>query len=259
MAEAMIKGIISSSLAKPDNISVSDIDESRCRYLTNQYRVFATTINSTVLEGTDMLVLAVKPQNLQSVASEIRDLLNPNKLVISILAGTRMETLTDSLNHQSVIRVMPNTPAQVGAGVSLWLCSSNINPKDASIVQSILQTFGQELRVEDEQYIDMATALSASGPAYVLSFLESMVDAGVHIGLPRETARFLTIQTVLGSCALVEQTGQHFAELRDMVTSPGGTTAEALLALEQGKFRSTIINAVIAAYQKSITLGGKQS
>ena len=257
MAEAIIKGVIASAVADPQDISVSDIDESRCRYLTNQYRIFTTVDNTTVLKNADILVLAVKPQNLSNVADQIRDSLDPDMPVVSILAGTRMNTLTNSLNHKSVIRVMPNTPAQVGAGISLWLCSSDMNPENASMMQSILQTFGQEIRVEDERYIDMATALSASGPAYVLSFLESMVDAGVYIGLPREMARLLTIQTVIGSSKLAAETRQHFAELRDMVTSPGGTTAEGLLALEEGKFRATVINAVIAAYQKSIVLGEK--
>ena len=156
-----------------------------------------------------------------------------------------------------MIRVMPNTPAQIGAGMSLWLASEGVSEQVRETTRSILATLGEEMEVTDEKYLDMATALSASGPAYVFLFIESMIDAGVYMGMSREMARTLVVQTVLGSAMLVKETGRHPAELRDMVTSPGGTTAEALKALETGRFRAVVMEAIVAAYEKSKSLGGQ--
>ena len=255
MAEAIIKGVLSASLAKPEEIRVGEIVEQRCRYLTEQYRIHTTPSNIKSVDEGNLVILAVKPQNLPEVAAEVKGALAPQQTVLSIIAGARMSTLVDSLGHPSVIRVMPNTPAQIGAGMSLWLCSSSVDDDTASMAQAILKTLGDEIRVHDERYMDMATALSASGPAYVFMFIEALIDAGVYLGLPRPMARRLTLQTVLGSTRLAQESGKHPAELRDMVTSPGGTTVEALLALEEGEFRSTVINAVVAAYEKSLALG----
>ena len=255
MAEAIIKGVLSASLAKPEEIAVGELVEERCRYLTDQYGIYATPSNTKAINKGNLAILAVKPQNLAEVASELKGVLSPHQTVVSIIAGARMSTLVDSLDHASVIRVMPNTPAQVGAGMSLWLCSSSVDSDTATMAQSILRTLGDEVQVYDEQYLDMATALSASGPAYVFMFIEALIDAGVYLGLPRPLARRLTLQTVLGSTRLVQESGKHPAELKDLVTSPGGTTVEALLALEEGEFRSTVINAVVAAYEKSLVLG----
>ena len=151
---------------------------------------------------------------------------------------------------------MPNTPAQIGQGISLWTCSSHVNVDSQEITRSILTTLGEHILVQDEKFLDMATALSASGPAYVFLFIEALIDAGVHLGMPRELARKLTLQTILGSTQLVQQTTRHVAELRNDVTSPGGTTAEGLLALEEGRFRATVMTAVMAAYERSLELGG---
>jgi pyrroline-5-carboxylate reductase len=166
-----------------------------------------------------------------------------------------MSTIMKGLGHDSVIRVMPNTPAQIGEGMSLWTCSPQVDDDRRQLTRSMLGTMGEEIYVSDEKYLDMATALSASGPAYVFLFIEALIDAGVHLGLPRDTSRTLALQTVLGSVRLVKETGRHPAELKDMVSSPGGTTVEALLALEEGGLRATIISAVIAAYEKSLELG----
>ena len=253
MAEAIINGVISGGLAKPEDISVGEILEDRCRYLTNKYRIYATPNNSTVINKGDFVILCIKPQNLKDIGSVLASSLSSNQTVISIMAGVRMSTLMASLNHSRLIRVMPNTPAQIGAGMTLWQCSPNVDSDVADQTQSILKTMGDEIRVEEEQYIDMATALSASGPAYVFTFIESLIDAGVYIGLSREMASRLTLQTVLGSARLVLESTSHPAELRNRVTSPGGTTSEALLALEEGSFRSTIMNAVVAAYEKSMS------
>ncbi len=254
MAEAIIRGVLSASLAQPQDISVGEISEERCRYLTNEYRVYATTTSRKAVSQGDLVVLAVKPQNFHDVAQDLEGALSGHQTVLSIIAGLPMSTLMESLNHSSVIRVMPNTPAQIGAGMSVWLCSSPVDDATAAQAQSILQTLGDEMRVDNEEYIDMATALSASGPAYFFTFIESLIDAGVYLGMPRAMAARLTLQTALGSARLAQESGKHPAELRNLVTSPGGTTAEALLSLEEGKFRATVINAVVAAYEKSLDL-----
>ena len=255
MAEAIINGVLSASLATPEEVSVGEAMEERCRYLTDRYKIYASPNNIKIVGKGDLVILAVKPQNLSEVASELKGSLESQQTVVSIIAGARMSTLRESLGHSSVIRVMPNTPAQIGQGMSLWLCAPSVDTDAAAATQSVLKTLGDELRVNSEEYIDMATALSASGPAYVFTFMEALIDAGVYLGLPRPMARRLTLQTVLGSAQLAQQSDKHPAELRDMVTSPGGTTAEALLALEEGNFRSTVMNAVVAAYEKSLDLG----
>ena len=255
MAEAMIGGVLSKGVATQEDISVGELLEERCRMLQERYGVFATNRNSVAAERGDIVVLSVKPQNLSEAFSSLDGGLRPDQAVLSIVAGARIATIAEGLGHPCIIRVMPNTPAQIGEGMSLWTCSPQVDSEKRRLAQTMLQTVGEEIQVADEKYLDMATALSASGPAYVFLFIESLIDAGVHLGLPREMARILALQTVLGSAKLVKETGRHPADLKDAVTSPGGTTVEALLALEEGSFRSTIINAVIAAYEKSLELG----
>ena len=257
MAQGLIKGVLDASLSKPSDISVGEIDEQKCRAITKKYGVMVDTNNSKVVKNGELIILAVKPQNLNEVASQLKGSLTPKQTVVSVIAGTRISTLVKLLGHQPIIRVMPNTPAQIGKGMILWICSKKVKPEVTQKTQSILKTLGVEMQIHDEHYMDMATALSASGPAYVFTFIEALIDAGVFIGLPRQMAKELTLQTVLGSTQLAIESGQHTAELRDMVASPGGTTVEALLALEEGEFRSTVINAVIAAHEKSISLGGE--
>jgi len=167
-----------------------------------------------------------------------------------------MKTLTDGLDHKAVIRVMPNTPAQIGAGMSVWTAAPEVSEDKRATTKQILGTLGEELYADDEKLIDMATALSASGPAYVFLFIEALIDAGVYLGMARDVARQLALQTVLGSAQLMKETGSHPAVLKDMVTSPGGTTIEAVRAFEDGGFRATIFSAVNAAYEKSKALGG---
>ena len=255
MAEAIIGGILSQKLASPEAVTVGEPVEERCHFLKERYGVFTTTSNTKAAEGGDLVILAVKPQTLPQVMAELKGSVGKGQAILSIVAGARMATIMDGLGHSSVIRVMPNTPAQIGQGISLWTCSGQVNSDQREATHSILDTLGEEIYVEDEKYLDMATALSASGPAYVFLFIEALIDGGVHLGLPRELARRLTLQTVLGSTKLVQERGKHPAELRNDVTSPGGTTAEALLVLEEGGFRATVINAVIAAYERSLELG----
>ena len=217
--------------------------------------MFATTSNRKAAEGGDVVVLAVKPQNLAEVLSELRGTLRSTQVALSIVAGAPMSAIMEGLDHPLVVRAMPNTPAQIGEGMTLWTSSPGLDGQKLQAAEAVLGIMGLNIHVNNEKYLDMATAVSASGPAYVFLFIESLIDAGVYLGLPRELAQTLALQTVLGSAKLAKESGKHPAELRDMVTSPGGTTAEALLALEQGGFRATIRNAVIAAYEKSLELG----
>ena len=258
MAEAIIRGVLDKEIAPPSDISVGEAIEERCQWLRQTHGVAATTDNLEAAQSGDLVVLAIKPQTLPDVMEELKGRLESHQAALSIIAGAQMSTITEGLRHSAVIRVMPNTPAQIGEGISMWTCSSKVDGQMREQAQAVLSTMGPHIEVDDEKYMDMATALSASGPAYVFTFIEALIDAGVHLGLPRDTARLLALQTVLGSASLVKQTGKHPAELRDMVTSPGGTTAEALLALENGGFRATVGNAVLAAYKKSVELGKKE-
>ena len=256
MAEAIMGGILAKDIVPAGDISVGEMLEDRRNTLKNKYSIYATADNQEAAGRGDLVILAIKPQNLPQVLGQLRGGLQSSQSVLSIIAGTTMSTIVDGLNHAAVIRVMPNTPSQIGEGMTMWTCSPQVDDGARELTRSILKTMGEEIYVADEKYLDMATALSASGPAYVFLFIEALIDAGVHIGLPRDMAQIMAMQTVLGSSKLAKESGRHPAELKNMVTSPGGTTAEALLELEAGGFRSSVMNAVIAAYHKSVELGG---
>ena len=256
MAEAIIKGIVSANVADGGDISVGEPIESRRAHLSDTYGVRATPDNSEAMDGASITVLAVKPQTLPRVYAQLAGNLKADNTIVSIVAGATMRTLTEGLNHAPIIRVMPNTPAQIGAGITMWTASGSVPSETTDATRAIVQTLGDEIYADDEHMIDMATALSASGPAYVFLFIESLIDAGVYLGLSRAVSWQLALQTVLGSAQLVKDTGIHPAELKDMVTSPGGTTIEALRAFEDGRFRALIFSAVNAAYEKSKALGG---
>jgi len=258
MAEALIGGIVEAGLAAPGDIRVGEPIEARREQLSTKYGLSTLARNLDVTDGADIVVLAVKPQSLGAVLPELSSSLQRDSAVVSIIPGATISSLVQGLSHPAVIRVMPNTPAQIGAGMSVWTASPDVPESRVTATRDILRTLGEELYVPDEKLIDMATALSASGPAYVFLFIEALIDAGVYLGMPRDMARTLVLQTVLGSTRLVKESGRHPAELKDMVTSPGGTTIEALLALEGGGFRASVFEAVIAAYDKSMALG-KQS
>ena len=255
MAEAIVSGILRQGIAQPQDVCIGEPVESRRAYLIEQHGVASTSDNREVVKHGELVVLAVKPQDLSDVLGEIRGTLDKGQTVVSIVAGAKMQTIASGLGHESVVRVMPNTPAQIGAGMSVWLAAPSVSKPHRQAVGSILGTLGQELEVDEEKYMDMATALSASGPAYVFLFIESLIDAGVYLGMTREMARTLSLQTVTGSARLVQESGRSPADLREMVSSPGGTTVEALKVLEEGEFRATIINAIVAAYEKSKRLG----
>lgn len=255
MAEAILHGVLSGKLASPEDISVGEPVAERREYLSSQFGVTADADNVKLAKNADLLVLAVKPQDLGHVMGQLKGHLDSQQAALSIVAGAKMETLSNGLGHRSVVRVMPNTPAQIGAGMTLWTCSEGVDDSKKAMTKSVLGTIGQEIYVSDEKYLDMATALSASGPAYVFLFIEALIDAGVYVGLPRDMARTLVLQTVYGSTKLLMETGMHPAEAKDMVVSPAGTTAEALRVLEDQGVPAAIVSAVDAAYRKSIQLG----
>ncbi len=250
MGEAMVECLLTKKVASPQDMVVSDISPVRRELLSREYGVSTLDDNRKAVTNADLIILAVKPQNLPQVMAEIRTP-SPKQLVLSIVAGATLSSLCQGLNHASVIRAMPNMPAQIGEGMTIWTATTGTGRKQKALAQTVLRALGKEIYITDEKYLDMATALSGSGPAYVFLFIEALVDAGVHIGLPRNIAQELVIQTILGSTLTVERTGKHPADLRNMVTSPGGTTTEALLQLEKGRFRSLILKAVAAAYKKA--------
>ena len=255
MAEAMLSAILDKGLSPVQAISVSDIDGTRRQHLEQKYGVTVMSDNRLAADRGDVLVLAIKPQNLAEVTAELGGQLKPSQLVLSIVAGKRLDTLCSGLNHSRVVRAMPNTPAQIGEGISVWTATAKVTEPQKEWAGSILGAMGKEIYVDDEKYIDMATAVSGSGPAYIFLFTESLAAAAVHIGLPRDVAEELVLQTLLGSGHLIQKSGKPPAELRRMVTSPGGTTAEALLQLEKGGFSELIAKAVSAAYDKAKRLG----
>ncbi|UCH51289.1 MAG: pyrroline-5-carboxylate reductase [Chloroflexota bacterium] len=256
MGEAMIKSLLAKEVAKPGDIAVSDVSEARRDVLKKKYGVKVVADNKEAVKGAEVVVLAVKPQELGKIMAELKGLL-PQQLVLSIAAGATVESLSQGLNHARLVRAMPNMAAQIGEGMTVWTTTDGVNQEQKDMAQSILAALGKEIHVSGEKYIDMATALSGSGPAYVFLVIESLVDAGVHIGLPRDMAEKLVVQTVLGSARAVEVMGKHPAELKNMVTSPGGTTTEGLLQLEAGGLRSLLLQTVIAAYNKAKALGAK--
>jgi pyrroline-5-carboxylate reductase len=255
MGEAMVAAILKKGVAKPEAIIVSDVADPRRRLLKRKYGVAVTGSNRQAVEIGDMLVLAIKPQNLSEVVKELKGQLKPSQLVLSIIAGVKTKTLARRLKHDSIVRAMPNTPAQVGEGMSVWTATAKVGRQQKEFSRAILEAMGKELYVNNEKYIDMATAISGSGPAYFFLMVEALVDAAVTIGLPRDKALALVLQTMLGSGHLIRVSGREPAELRQMVTSPGGTTAQALEQFKKGKFAPLVKQAVKAAYKKARQLG----
>lgn len=255
MAEAMIKGILVKGLVQAEQMIVSEPRAERCEQLHAQYGVRTTTDNRTAARQADILVLSIKPQVLNKVMGEIHLDLLPSALVLSIIAGARVSVMTHGLQHGAIVRSMPNTPAQFGVGMTVWTCTRHVTEKQRLQAQQILQALGKEIWMEDEEYLDMATALSGTGPAYVFLFIEALIDAGVHMGFARHIAQELVHQTIAGSLTVVEEMDRHPATLRNMVTSPGGTSAAALYELEKGGFRTILSKAIFAAYRRSVELG----
>lgn len=255
MGEAMIRGLITRSIVAPGQIYVADPLPERLEDLRQRYGVCATGSNAEAAEAGQVIVLSIKPQNLGEVMPGIRGHLRRQDLLLSILAGTPIRKLADGVAHAAVVRAMPNTPAQIGMGMTVWTATPEVTEEQRAQAQAILGALGQELFVNDEGYLDMATALSGTGPAYIFMFMEALIDAGVHLGFSRRIAEQLVFQTMRGSLEYAAQSGKHVAELRNQVTSPGGTTAAALYHLEKGGLRTVMSRGIWAAYQRSVELG----
>lgn len=255
MGEAMIQGLLKNHLVGASQIIAADPHDARVDELRARYGVRGTTSNLEAATQADILVLSVKPQVMERVLPEVRGGARTCSLVLSIVAGAPIRLIADGLANASVVRVMPNTPARIGQGISVWTATHEVPPAQREQARLLLTALGKEIYVDDEDYLDMATALSGTGPAYIFLFMEAMVDAGVHMGFSRAVAQELVIQTMRGSVEYAAQSGEHPAVLRNQVTSPGGTSAEALYQLEKGGMRTVVSRAIWAAYQRSVSLG----
>jgi len=256
MGEAIISALLAKGIAQAADIAVCDIVARRRRHLERTYGIKAMDSSAPAIKGSDIVVLAVKPQEFPAAAQGIGGRLKADQTVLSIMAGISTGTIRQRLGHEAIVRAMPNTPAQVGEGMTVWTATAAVSPQRRRSVREVLGALGQELYVEDEKYIDMATAVSGSGPAFIFLVMEALIDAAVHIGMRREMAAPIVVQTLLGSARYAQATGKHPADLRNMVTSPGGTTAEGLLALEEAGIRAAFAEAIMAAYAKAKQLGG---
>lgn len=258
MAESMIAGLLKRSLLPPGNVVASHPRADRRAKLMERFGIEATETNQSAATGADIVVLTIKPQVLRGVMRQLQSVLTPDQVVVSVIAGAPIDVLVEGLDHKSVVRVMPNTPAQVGQGMSVWCTTPGVTEKQRQRIQAVLNALGEELWVDDEKYVDMATALSGTGPTYVFLMMEALIDAGVHMGFPRRIAEQIVLQTVSGSVAFARDSGKHMAELRNMVTSPGGTSAEAIYQMEKGGLRTVLSRAVYAAYQRTQTLADRE-
>jgi pyrroline-5-carboxylate reductase len=257
MAEAMIKGLLRQGLVAAEQVSASGPRPERGQELFDRYAVGTTTDNVQAVESAEVVVLSIKPQMLCPVLEELGGHVAADALVLSIVAGAKMDTIQRMLEVPAVVRVMPNTPAQIGLGISVWTATEATTEVQRGQSLAILRALGEEVYVDDERYLDMATALSGTGPAYVFLLMEAMVDAGVHLGFSRHVSERLVIETLRGSVEYARQSPRHLAALRNQVTSPGGTSAEAIYHLEKGGLRTVLSRAIWAAYQRSRSLGSQ--
>lgn len=255
MAEAMIAGLIRNRVALPENITAAGPRAERGEELTSAHGIRFTTQNAEAARDADIVILSVKPQRLKTVLAGLRGQIRPEALVLSIVAGASIQSISRGLAHDSIVRAMPNTPAQIGQGITVWTASESVSEEQRDCARQILGALGQEIFLEDEGYLDMATALSGTGPAYVFLFMEALIDAGVHLGFPRRISEQLVMQTLRGSVEYYAQKKDHPAHLRNEVTSPGGTSAAALYYLEKAGFRTALSRAIWAAYERSQELG----
>ena len=257
MAEAMMRGLFEKHLVPPSHVLVTAPRRERRADLTKRFAVKAVASNADAAAGAHVVILSVKPQVLPTVLRELKGKLEDSQLVISIVAGATIASLRDGLEHTAIVRAMPNTPAQIGMGVTAWTAAPSVEREQRDRAKAILGALGEELEVDEENLVDMATALSGTGPTYVFLLMEALVDAGVHLGFSRRVAEELVLRTVEGSAAFARQSGRHLAELRNMVTSPGGTSAAAIYELEKGTMRTVLSRAVYAAYRRTRELGAE--
>jgi pyrroline-5-carboxylate reductase len=255
MAESIIAGLLRGKLVGPGQIIGSEPRPERREELQLQYGVRMTGSNVEAASGADVVLLSLKPQTLTKVGRELAGHLNPSQLVVSIVAGANCKVLQTLLDHRPVVRSMPNTPAQIGRGMTVWYATPEVSEEQSEQAKVLMRALGSELQVEDERFVEMATAVSGTGPAYVFLVMEALIDAAVHLGFPRHVAHDLVIETLEGSTAFAKATAQHPAVLRNMVTSPGGTSAAAIHELESGRLRTVLSEAVWASYRRTVELG----
>ncbi len=262
MAESMIAGLLRMELVAPEQIFASHPRKERRTELEKKYKIQTVKDNADAVKDVGnnkaIVALCVKPQRVKAVLAELKNVVQPEQLVISIIAGATIETLSETLDNQLIVRTMPNTPSQIGKGMTVWTCTNEVDENHRSQVKELLTALGKEIFVETENMIDMATSLSATGPTYIFTFMEAMTDAGVHLGFSRHVSQELVQQTILGSVLFAMESGKHPAELRNMVTSPGGTSAEAIYQMEKGGLRTVLSKAVYAAYKRAVELGRKK-
>jgi pyrroline-5-carboxylate reductase len=255
MAEAMVAGLLRGNLVTPDQVVASHPRAERRAALEATHGIRVVASNTEAVTGADVIILAVKPQMLAKVGREISTALRPGQLVLSVLAGPTTKALVATLAHDQVVRAMPNTPARIGNGMTVWYATPATTEAQRAQAKTLLGALGAELEVEDEKWVAMATAVSGTGPAYVFLVMEALIDAAVHLGFPRHIAHDLVIETLEGSTRFAKQSGDHPAVLRNMVTSPAGTSAAALHELESGRLRTVLSEAVWAAFRRTVELG----
>ena len=262
MAQALIHPLVSTNLQPAENITIYDVSNSTMDSISQEFDGKIQTSESipAALEGADLVVMAVKPQNLCKVFQEMRKAnVREDCTLLTVIAGKPIQSYLDGTGIQKIARSMPNTPAQIGQGITVWTATPNIEAEERERIKRVLSSFGKAMFVDDESYIDMSTSISGSGPAYVFLLMEAMIDAGVHMGFSRDTATTLVHHTLLGSTLYAMESKQHPAILRNSVTSPAGTTASAIYELENGKFRTVIKDAIWACYRRSLEMGGGDS
>lgn len=259
MAEAIMGGMVNCGAVEASQVTACDPNAGRRTYLKDRYHVLTTANNATAAENADILILAVKPQTMGLVFDSIREKISPNCLVVSIAAGFTMSQIREGLCVDRIVRAMPNTPALINESITSWIFTREVSAEQRRQAKELLSSFGEEVLLYDERQLDMATALSGSGPAMCQLMFESMIDAGVHMGFPRDTSRKLVLHTVRGAVNLALHSGEHPSMLKNDITSPGGTTAAALYQLERGGMRTVFTDAVWAAYRRSRELGGLDS
>jgi pyrroline-5-carboxylate reductase len=255
MAEAMIAGLLGEQVVASSALVASHPRAERRTLLAERHAIRVVERNAEAVAEADIVVLAVKPQMLGRVMRELAPSLGPEQVVLSIVAGATLRALASGLGHEAVVRAMPNTPAQIRRGITVGAASPACTPAHHDLVQAVLHALGDERQVADEEFVAMATALSGTGPTYLFAVMEALIDAGVHLGFPRELAHDLVAATLLGSAEFASRSDLHPAQLRNAVTSPGGTSAAAIYELEKGRLRTVLSDAVWAAYRRTQELG----
>ena len=256
MGEVLIRGLIQSGKVQKSDIIASDASQDRLNYISNTYGIRTTLSNVKVVESASIIMIAVKPQNIDDLLDELSHSSHEGHLFISIAAGITTDKLAAKMHHKSgIIRVMPNAPASVLAGIAALYPGRNISPEDLQRAVSIFECVGKAVVIKNEALMDVVTGLSGSGPAFVFLMIESLSDAGVQLGISRRESSILAAQTVYGAAKMLIETGRHPSELKDVVATPGGTTFAGLKMLEKGNFRSTVMDAVEAATARSRELG----